>query len=190
MATPPRTARACSSPARLLGTANTTIAKNTASGTGGGVYLGPNSFLSLYNSTVALNAATTSIGGVYRDGTASTDVENAIVAGNSKGNVSEIGFGTTVSSIIGGSITGLLDPAGLQSNGGPTKTIKLLSTAAAAIDDGNQTCATVPAKHRPAWPDPQQPVRHRRRGARPQRADDHRAEAALRAGSEAVRGPA
>ena len=128
----------------LLGTANTTFAKNTASVTGGAAYVGPNGFLSLYNSTVALNAATTSIGGVYMDNLANADVQNAIVAGNSKGNVSAVGFGTTVSSIIGGSITGLLDSAGLQSNGGPTKTIKLLSTAAAAIDDGNQSVCDGP----------------------------------------------
>jgi parallel beta-helix repeat protein len=128
----------------LLGTANTTFARNTASNTGGAAYVGPNGFLSLYNSTVALNAATTSIGGVYMDNLANADVQNAIVAGNSRGNVSAVGFGTTVSSIIGGSITGLLDPAGLQSNGGPTKTIKLLSTAAAAIDDGNQSVCDGP----------------------------------------------
>jgi len=125
--------------AGVLSTGNTTIAKNTASGYGGGVYVGPNGFLSLYNDTVALNAATTSIGGVYRDNLGTTDVQNTIVAGNSKGNVSANGFGTTVTSIIGGSITTLLDPAGLQSNGGPTKTIKLLSTAAAAIGDGDLT---------------------------------------------------
>ena len=51
----------------------------------------------------------------------------------------------SVSNILGGSTAGLLDPAGLQFNGGPTRTIKLLSTASAAIDDGNQVVCDTPA---------------------------------------------
>lgn len=127
-----------------------TIANNTATTTGGAVYAQPSGAMSLYGSTVALNTATTSTGGIYADPAASTDVQNSIVAGNTKGNTSTSAIDNSVSNIIGGSITGLLDPAGLQANGGPTKTVKLLSTATTALDHGNQTVcdATSPLDQR------------------------------------------
>ena len=99
----------------------------------------------MYNSTVALNAATTSTGGLWAPVAAVTDVENTIIAGNTNGNVSANALDQSVNNIIGGSITSLLDPAGLQSNGGPTKTIKLLSTASAALDNGNTIVCSTPA---------------------------------------------
>ena len=126
----------------VLAVDNSTIAKNVAGNTGGALYAAQNVGLTLVNSTVSLNSASTSLGGLYADTTANVNIQNSIIAGNTKGNAAGAAIDTSVSNIIGGSTTGLLDPAGLQANGGPTKTIKLLATAAAALDDGNTGACT------------------------------------------------
>ena len=114
---------------------NSTVAGNTAVATGGGVYANTTAAISIRNATIALNGAA-STGGFYGDLAASTEVGNTIIAGNTHGNVGgQIDVQTK--NILGGSVSGLLDPNGLQANGGPTKTIKLLATAAAALDDGS-----------------------------------------------------
>jgi hypothetical protein len=94
------------------------------------------------NTTITGNSAGVGIGGI-NDGSVAT-VVNSIVAGNMPDDTSA-GIETTIASLVGVSTTGLLDPAGLKDNGGPTKTIRLLATAASAIDHGDASaCALSP----------------------------------------------
>ncbi|HEX5826001.1 MAG TPA: choice-of-anchor Q domain-containing protein [Candidatus Limnocylindrales bacterium] len=116
---------------------NSTVAGNKASQSGGGIYAANGANVTVRNATISRNSATaTAPGGFYADAAANTEMRNSILAGNTNGNLGG-SLDTSANNIVGGSVTGLLDPDGLQDNGGPTKTIKLLATAAAAIDDGD-----------------------------------------------------
>jgi len=126
--------------------ANSTVAGNTASSAGGGVDASSGS-LALRHVTLTDNGAGTGGGGLELDASAVVTVANSIVAGNSapaNANV-EGPIDATTASLVGGSVAGILDPAGLTDNGGPTRTIDLLPTATSAIDRADAAvCAAGP----------------------------------------------
>ena len=114
---------------------NSTFSGNSAEG-GGGII--NHSTLAVTNSTLSGNSADSGNGGAIKSNLGTTTLSNTIVAnspsggncigmaGDSGGNLSSdasCGFTATSSQ---NSVDPLLDPNGLQSNGGPTQTIALL----------------------------------------------------------------
>ena len=136
---------------------NSTIADNVAT-EGAGVYRDGN--IDIRNSTIARNTASTSGGGVITDGTGWTlALKNSAILGNTaNGSASEWANGlpgelaaNAVSSLVGlaGKTLGdYFSPVTLSDNGGPTKTLKpKLVSGNVLIDGGNATvCASDPIK--------------------------------------------
>jgi len=123
---------------------NTTFSGNSVTSDGGGFYNNARGIIN--NSTLSGNGASRHGGGIFSDGTLA--VTNSIISNSSGGgdcsgvitgsyNISDdnsCGFGTSTGAngqTIGDNINPLLDPNGLQNNGGPTQTIALLSTSPA-----------------------------------------------------------
>src|SRR5207302_1659598 len=124
---------------------------------------GGSATLRITNSTFSQNSASTSGGGIYNDGSQSGSaplrIGNTIlktgVSGenifNNSGTVTSLGYNLSNDAAGGDGTTGpggflnatgdqrntdpLLDPAGLQNNGGPTRTIAL-QPGSPAIDKG------------------------------------------------------
>ena len=123
---------------------NSTFANNTAGLNGGGVRnAGTTNFT---NCTFSGNSAPNEGGGVYDDGV--TNMQNTIVAGslgsgNCSGTINDLGTNLSDDGVCGfgpGDNTDpMLDPAGLQDNGGPTPTIGLLLDSPAI--NGAADCA-------------------------------------------------
>ena len=128
---------------------NSTFSGNTA-GSGGGKF-NPQGTLTVSNSTISGNGATSTLFGGGNIGAfgGTTTLKNTIVANSSAGSNCEgsvtdggynldsgtsCGFSTNNHSLS--STDPLLDPDGLQDNGGPTNTIALQRTSP-AIDKGN-----------------------------------------------------
>ncbi|MCE9563551.1 MAG: IPT/TIG domain-containing protein, partial [Planctomycetes bacterium] len=142
--------------ARTMTVQNSTLSGNTATTQDGGGAITSVSTLTLLDSTIANNTTTGSAavgGGLYvRGGTA--NVGNTIITGNTATNSGPDISGPIASqghNLIGNTsgATGFvasdlqnvasgLDPAGLQNNGGPTQTIKLIA-GSKAIDAGDDT---------------------------------------------------
>jgi predicted outer membrane repeat protein len=110
--------------------------------------------VSLIQCTLNNNSATNGGGGIYNE-TGGVSLGNTLLKSASGGNIVNVGGsissqGCNLSSDNGGGfLTGtgdqintdpMLDPAGLQNNGGPTQTIALLS-GSLAINAGNDTLA-------------------------------------------------
>jgi hypothetical protein len=120
---------------------NSTLSGNSAGGTGGGI----DNFgtLTIHNSTLSGNKASGG-GGILTAG--STTIQNSIVAnspagGNCGGTLTSKGYNLSSDSTCNFSNTGDLNNINpnlgpLQNNGGPTKTMALLSESP-AIDAGN-----------------------------------------------------
>lgn len=138
---------------------NSTIWSNTAAGKGGAIWR--DHALTLVHATIAKNVANggaNSGGGLFsNDGAPAGVVRNTVIAGNANGNIAAaIGvpgvIGTNSISVIpaGKTIDDLLDPLGLQSNGGPTKTVKPTNaTGNPLLGAGDVTvCTTAPASSR------------------------------------------
>jgi hypothetical protein len=142
----------------VLTITNTTIAGNTASSSGGGVYAGGvTTTVTLDYDTISGNAASVSGGGIFISGTTPALLQSTILAGqtaggNCSGLVSDGGYNLEDGTSCGFSAANsslsntdpLLDPSGLQSNGGATKTIALEagSSAIDAIPTGTNGCGT------------------------------------------------
>jgi len=140
---------------------NSTVSGNTATGlgaAGGGIYNFVGGDLTLTNSTVSGNSASAA-GGILTQIAATTTLKNTIIAGQtSGGNCAGVGSiqdgGYNVADDASCALSAasnslpntnpLLDPAGLQNNGGPTQTIGLEdgSPAANAIPREVNGCGT------------------------------------------------
>jgi CSLREA domain-containing protein len=128
---------------------NTTISGNSAISGGGIITLGP---LTVTNATISGNSASSSGGGLYNINITNLSMRNAIVAGNTAPTSPDVlnpPADPTASLIglpAGTLLADVLDPAGLQDNGGQTWTIALALTATnPAIDHGdNGICAAEP----------------------------------------------
>ena len=136
---------------------NSTLSGNSAPGGGGGISNDVNGTLTVQNSTLSGNSAPNNSGGGIKNHSGTLTLQNSIVASNSAAFLPDLsnssGNGATLvgdynlikdtsgwsfDSGGGHNITGKdpkLDPAGLQDNGGPTQTIKLLP-GSPAIDKG------------------------------------------------------
>ncbi len=123
---------------------NSTITGNSASGKGGGFANGGNNIVpaTITNSTITGNTAATG-GGFAQTFTNVAVVKNSIVSGNTGGDTAGT-FTNGGHNLIGASPAPLLDPHGLQANGGTgPKTIALLP-GSPAIDAGDPTtCANL-----------------------------------------------
>ncbi|MFZ0889493.1 MAG: PQQ-binding-like beta-propeller repeat protein [Candidatus Binataceae bacterium] len=125
-----------------LSVTNSTFSGNGAERDGGGIWNGGT--LTIADSTFSGNGAFSDGGGIFLWGSAA--FRNSILAGNTGGNCSgpttnggdnisddaSCGFGTSKGANgkpIGDNVNPLLDPNGLQFNGGPTQTIGLQSTS-------------------------------------------------------------
>jgi hypothetical protein len=122
---------------------NSTFVGNSAL-FGGGIYNGSGT-VTITNSTFSHNVALSGGGGIYNGGTTMT-IKGSILAASSQGGgdcsgiITDAGYNISDDSSCGFSATGslnntdpMLDPAGLVNNGGPTRTIALLS-GSPAID--------------------------------------------------------
>lgn len=138
---------------------NCTVTGNTASGatgSGGGVYnIGVKGALTISNSTISGNIAGVALGGgVYNTQGLVTlgntvlknaDFEGGTIVNANAGIVTSAGYNLSSDAAAGllnaagdqPNTNPLLDPAGLQNNGGPTLTIALQSSSA-AIDKGKR----------------------------------------------------
>jgi uncharacterized repeat protein (TIGR01451 family) len=134
---------------------NSTISGNSATEYGGGIYKGFSGSLSIESSTISDNSAALDGGGIW--GAYITTFANTIVAGQTAGGNCTVfgiddgynlddgtscGFSSANNSLS--NTDPLLDPAGLQDNGGPTHTIALEpgSPAIDAIPPGINGCGT------------------------------------------------
>jgi uncharacterized repeat protein (TIGR01451 family) len=134
---------------------NSTISGNSAIEYGGGIYKGFTGSLSIESSTISGNSAGLDGGGIW--GAYITTFSNTIVADQTAGGNCTVfatdggynlddgtscGFSSANNSLS--NTAPLLDPAGLQDNGGPTQTIALLlgSPAIDAIPSGVNGCGT------------------------------------------------
>lgn len=154
-----------------LNLTNSTLTGNSADGTGssGGAIYSPSGVANITNSTITGNTAAN--GGGISSGVSTTNIKSTIVALNTattlgpdlNGMFTPQGFnfigkndGATASfpagnpngnnDIVGTSASPrdpMLDPNGLQNNGGPTMTIALLA-GSAAIDKGTSNASTGP----------------------------------------------
>jgi hypothetical protein len=144
----------------LVQIGNCTVSGNSADDSGGGIYNTSESFgageLQIANCTISGNSAVEHGGGIFNnganDGVATVEIGNTIIAGASGNNIENQG-GTVTSRGFnlcsddgGGLLTATsdrintdpkLDPAGLQDNGGPTKTISL-NVLSPAVDQGKR----------------------------------------------------
>jgi CSLREA domain-containing protein len=131
--------------------AQVTVVNSTVYGNGGddgaGIYMS-NTDLAVRNSTITGNESAGGGGGLSIDSAPLNVMVNSIVTGNTDetgGTSTDDIWGTLdtdTANLIGAEAAGVLDPAGLADNGGRTATVRLLPTAAAAIDAGNDsTCA-------------------------------------------------
>ncbi len=132
-------------PGGILTVVNTTLQGNSAT-SGGGIanhFLGS---LTLTNSTFSGNSASTTGGGIDNGGTAT--VRNSLFVGELPTAITNEPGGTVTSTnnVFAAGPAGVLDPAGLANNGGPTQTIALALVAGnPAIDTGTSaTCAAAP----------------------------------------------
>jgi CSLREA domain-containing protein len=135
--------------------ANSTIADNDATQDGGGIAdaTGVGAQLTLINTTISGNSSGTRGGGLDAgDGIDNVLERNTLIAGNTAPTYAEAYANnlTTASIVLGGPgsppLADILDPAGLQDNGGPTKTIALVPwTTNIAVNQGdNAICAASP----------------------------------------------
>jgi PKD repeat protein len=131
---------------------NTTLVYNSTGSYGGGIENYIDSTLTVINSTLAYNSTPWGGGGIYNQG--SLTVANSLVGGNTGStgpdirnegtvaaqyNIIQDGAGSGIVDGVNGNQVGvdpLLDPAGLQDNGGPTQTIALLPESP-ALDTGS-----------------------------------------------------
>jgi hypothetical protein len=143
---------------------NSTVSGNSASGlgsAGGGIYNSVGGTLTLTNNTVSGNSASAA-GGILTQVAATTTLTNTIIAGQTSGgncagvgSIHDGGYNLDDDASCGLSAANnslpntnpLLDPAGLQDNGGPTQTIALeqASPAIDAIPVGVNGCGTTVA---------------------------------------------
>jgi predicted outer membrane repeat protein len=143
-----------------------TVTNSTFSGNsspfGGGIYTGGGK-LTVTNSTFSGNSSPFG-GGIYNNGTVTvtnTIVANSIKGGNCYGTVTDGGHNIDDGTTCGFTGTGctattgtsfcntnpVLDPTGLQNNGGPTQTIALQAVSP-AINAGNEAvCAAPPVNN-------------------------------------------
>lgn len=154
---------------------NITLSGNSATTTGGGIFNYHSAF-AIINSTFSGNSATNG-GAIYDEGSGGGGLEvavtNTIFANSTSGscyggsvtdggyNLSDdhtCGFTGTGANgdTLGDGVNPLLDPSGLQNNGGPTQTIALQSTSPAidAIPHGNANCPGIDQRGLPR-PDPE-----------------------------------
>jgi Chlamydia polymorphic membrane protein (Chlamydia_PMP) repeat len=127
--------------------ANSTISGNSSIQTGGGMLNVSQSMLAITESTVAGNSAGNG-GGIYNNSNSTLLLKSTVVANSSGGNCSlpggvatSDGYNLSDDASCSAFLTSVtdqnnvvslgLDPGGLQNNGGPTKTIALLSTSPA-----------------------------------------------------------
>jgi predicted outer membrane repeat protein len=108
---------------------NSTFSGNSAQGSGGGIY-NNQATMTLRNTIVANSHSGGNCGGVITDG--GYNIDDGTTCGFSEANNSQP------------STNPLLDPNGLQNNGSPTQTIKLLKNSPAidAIPEGTNGCGT------------------------------------------------
>jgi Right handed beta helix region len=145
---------------------NSTFAQNVTVEASGCLYNNGGT-LTLENDTISNN---TQEGGAIVPAAGTTSVSNTVLSSNSPADCESIGvtnggfniaddsscgFGTSTGAsgqTIGDGVNPLLDPAGLQNNGGPTETIALLSTspAIAAIPVGDCPSTDQRGDRRPA----------------------------------------
>ena len=136
--------------AGTLTVTNSTFSGNSATTSGGAIY-SQGGTVQISNSTFGNNPETIGGGGALSNAGGAVTIQNSIVAntangGNCDGTVSNAGynvandascgFGTSTGAngqTIGDNINPLLDPSGLQTNGGPTQTIAL-QAGSPAID--------------------------------------------------------
>ncbi len=142
-----------------LNLTNSTLSGNVASNTGGGIANADSGTSNITNSTISRNTAfgVAGVGGIHAALPGTVNVKNSIIALNSSisgpdvfGNFVSAGFnlvsrrdgsvGFTAATDQTGTnafpLNPMLDPAGLQNNGGPTPTIALL-IGSPAIDKGS-----------------------------------------------------
>jgi hypothetical protein len=131
---------------------NSTFSNNSA-GAGGGIFNFPGAMLTVTNSTFSGNSADGTAGAAIHAASAPT-LKNTIVANstqgdNCSGNIIDGGYNIDDGTTCGFSAANnsqpstdpLLDPSGLQDNGGPTETITL-QEGSPAIDQGNSFSST------------------------------------------------
>lgn len=114
------------------GTAGTGGSSAAGSGEGGGIYTGASSGASFRSTLIANNTAITSGPDVDSDAPVFSQGYNLV--GKTDGS-SGFTNPTDLTGTIGSPLNPLLDPAGLQPNGGPTKTIAL-QAGSPAVDKG------------------------------------------------------
>ena len=139
---------------------NSTLANNSVSYFGGGILNNMKALLTLTNSTLAANFAGSDGGGImnwatlsvtnslFGNNTAPTgpDVNNSGTIADARYNVVYQGSASGIVNGVNGNQVGvdpLLDPAGLQDNGGPTQTFALLP-GSPALDAGSNDQAVGP----------------------------------------------
>ena len=133
-----------------VGAAQITVANSTVYRNGGadgaGIYMS-NTDLTVHNSTITKNQSASRGGGVSVDSGPMSVLVNSIVTGNTDeeaGTATDDIAGaldTDSQNLVGAEAAGVLDPAGLADNGGRTRTVAILPTAVATIDQGHDaTC--------------------------------------------------
>jgi len=141
---------------------NSTLAYNSAN-FGGGILNWALGALTVTNSTLAYNSAAYLGGGIRDEGGGTLTITNSLVGGNTaltapdvetldtiadaRNNVIQDGASSGIVGGVNGNQVGvdpLLDPAGLQDNGGPTQTIALMA-GSPAINSGSNALAVDPA---------------------------------------------
>jgi CSLREA domain-containing protein len=110
---------------------NVTLAGNRAD-EGGGVYQSTGE-TTLRHVTVSLNSA--DVGAGVRTAGGTMGIFNSLIANNAGAETS--GSPSVNYSLVQGSSAGVLDPVGLASNGGPTRTIRLVGGANPALSIGD-----------------------------------------------------
>jgi predicted outer membrane repeat protein len=141
--------------------ADSTFSQNSSSGLGGAIY--NSGILTAVNSTLSGNSAESG-GGLYTEPFGTVTVTNSIIAGSDRGGdcnsggrivdgdhnlIQSAASACGLTNGVNGNIIGvdpMLDPAGLQDNGGPTRTIALLP-GSPAIDAGDPQACGAPPVH-------------------------------------------
>jgi uncharacterized repeat protein (TIGR01451 family) len=131
-------------------TAGTGSGGNGGNATGGGLYVVSGSTTILANTLIAQNTLTAGTDGTGGSAGSASDPDVSGTATSSDHDLigDSDGFGATTSTgdllnLTPSQLAGLLDPNGLQNNGGPTKTIAL-PTGSVAIDAGNNNVSGLP----------------------------------------------